>query len=132
MGEGPGGRYVIVRHLATGGYGSVFEVREPAPHRPPRVQPCGTWRATLSTSPMGINAESSINHGHPRPTFDADLPARHCLIPPPLVTQAHDAVSNTRVAIKKSALFSDANDPNDQGIPVPCPLRQHARSNLLR
>ena len=25
--EGPGGRYAIVRHLATGGYGSVFEVR---------------------------------------------------------------------------------------------------------
>ena len=41
--------------------------------------------------------------------------------------QAHDTVSNTRVAIKKSALFSDANDPNDQGIPVPCPLRnKHA------
>jgi len=29
MGEGPDGRYLIVRHLATGGYGSVFEVRAP-------------------------------------------------------------------------------------------------------
>ena len=29
MGEGPDGRYLIVRHLATGGYGSVFEVRLP-------------------------------------------------------------------------------------------------------
>ena len=67
---------------------------------------------------------------HPRPAFDVHLPVRHCLIPPPLVTQAHDTVSNTRVAIKKSALFSDANDPNDQGIPVPCPQHQDARSNF--
>ena len=77
-------------------------------------------------------AFGSIYNGHPGPALDADFPARHCLIPPLLVMQAHDTVSNTRVAIKKSALFSDANDPNDQGIPVPCPLRQHARSNVQR
>ncbi len=72
-------------------------------------------------------AFGSIYNGHPGPALDADFPARHCLIPPLLVMQAHDTVSNTRVAIKKSALFSDANDPNDQGIPVPCPLRnKHA------
>lgn len=122
MGEGPGGRYVIVRHLATGGYGSVFEVREPAPHCPPLVQPCSTWRAGRCRAPSAL---SSLYAYAPPMTQTSPLAIASSR---PLFTQAHDTVSNTRVAIKKSTLFSDENDPNDQGIPVPCPLRQHART----
>jgi len=55
-GEGIGGRYLLIRHLNSGGYGSVYE--------------------------------------------------------------AQDRQNNIRVAIKKSDLFSDQNDPNDQGVPV--------------
>eukprot|EP00277_Geminigera_cryophila_P008724 CAMPEP_0179410438 /NCGR_PEP_ID=MMETSP0799-20121207/3287_1 /TAXON_ID=46947 /ORGANISM="Geminigera cryophila, Strain CCMP2564" /LENGTH=355 /DNA_ID=CAMNT_0021182287 /DNA_START=96 /DNA_END=1159 /DNA_ORIENTATION=+ len=74
-GEGHGGKYVLIRHLNSGGYGSVYE--------------------------------------------------------------AQDTVSNRRVAIKKSDLFSDQNDINDQGVPVVvfregCVLCKLTHPNVVR
>ena len=75
MGEGPHERYVLLRPLNSGGYGTVYE--------------------------------------------------------------AEDRDSGERVAIKKSHLLSEAEDPNDQGVPVVvlregAVLRRLQHPNVLR